>query len=130
MTLEEKREIIVKNKDPALAALEAVSDRIYDITDPLLNDKGKIMSIKIGSYKAEQFVQSLRDDSEKYENVREKLLSGDFNLSLSEINYVALAFHFCSERMKEQIKSLEKAIELSDSIVKDLMSTQNNESEN
>lgn len=50
MTLEEKREIIVKNKDPALAALEAVSDRIYDLTDPLLNNAGELMASKIGDH--------------------------------------------------------------------------------
>ena len=50
MTLEEKREIIVKNKDPALAALEAVSDRIYDLTDPLLNNAGELMTSKIGDH--------------------------------------------------------------------------------
>ena len=127
MTLEEKREIVVKNKDPALAALEAVSDRIYDLTDPLLNDndKGNIMTAKIGNYDAQQFVKTLRDDSSKYESIRGKLLSGDFNLSLAEINYVALAFHFCAENMRGQINSLNKAIELSEAIVKDLMSATN-----
>lgn len=125
MTLEEKREIVVKNKDPALAALEAVSDRIYDLTDPLLNDKGNIMTAKIGNYDAQQFVKTLRDDSSKYESIRGKLLSGDFNLSLAEINYVALAFHFCAENMRGQINSLNKAIEFSEAIVKDLMSVTN-----
>ena len=125
MTLEEKREIVVKNKYPALAALEAVSDRIYDLTDPLLNDKGNIMTAKIGNYDAQQFVKTLRDDSSKYESIRGKLLSGDFNLSLAEINYVALAFHFCAENMRGQINSLNKAIELSEAIVKDLMSATN-----
>ena len=129
MTLEEKREIIIKNKDPALAALESVSDRIYDLTDPLLNDKGNIMTAKIGNSDAQQFVKQLRDDSNKYEKVRQKLLSGDFNLSLTEINYVALAFHFCSERMRGEIISLEKAIELSEGIVKDLISTDKKQSE-
>lgn len=130
MTLEQKREIIIKNKDPALAALEAVTDRIYDFTDPLLNDKGNIMTAKIGNYDAQQFIKSLRDDSNKYEKVRGKLLSGDFNLSLTEINYVALAFHFCAENMHDQIKSMTKAIELSDSLVKDLMSPESEDSKN
>lgn len=125
MTLEEKREIVVKNKDPALAALEAVSDRIYDLTDPLLNDKGNIMTAKIGNYDAQQFVKTLRDDSSKYESIRGKLLSGDFNLSLAEINYVALAFYFCAENLRDQIKSMNKAIELSEVLVKDLMSADN-----
>lgn len=130
MTLEEKREIIVKNKDPALAALEAVSDRIYDLTDPLLNNAGELMTSKISNHDVQQFVKDLRNDSSKYEKVRQKLLSGDFNLSLTEINYVALAFHYCAENMRGEIISLNKAIELSESIVKDLMSAESKKSEN
>jgi hypothetical protein len=52
MTLEQKREIIIKNKDPALAALEAVTDRIYNLTDPLLDNKESIATEKIGNYDA------------------------------------------------------------------------------
>ena len=50
MTLEQKREIIIKNKDPALAALEAVADRIYNLTDPLLDNEERIVTEKIGNY--------------------------------------------------------------------------------
>lgn len=39
MTLEEKREIVVKNKDPAIAALDSVLDRIYDLSDVTLDKK-------------------------------------------------------------------------------------------
>lgn len=125
MTLEEKREIIIKNKDPALAALESVSDRIYDLTDDLLNEQGKLMTAKIGNYKAEQFVTELRNDAEKYEKVRAKLLNSDFNLSISEINYVALAFYFCSEKLHAQIADMEKAASLAEDLREKLMSKEN-----
>lgn len=122
MTLEEKREIIIKNKDPALAALESVTDRIYDLTDELLNDKGRIMTAKIGNYKAEEFIKELRQDAERYEKVRQKLLFGDLNLSLAEINQVALAFYFCILNLTDQINSMQKAKEMSVEIVQNLMS--------
>ena len=125
MTLEEKREIIIKNKDPALAALESVSDRIYDLTDDLLNEQGKLMTAKIGNYKVEQFATELRNDAEKYEKVRAKLLNSDFNLSISEINYVALAFYFCSEKLHAQIADMEKAASLAEDLREKLMSKEN-----
>lgn len=129
MTLEQKREIIIKNKDPALAALEAVTDRIYNLTDPLLDNKESIATEKIGNYDAQEFVETLRKDASKYEKVRQKLLSGDFNLSLTEINYVALAFHYSAARMRGLIVSFNKAIDLSEQMVKDLMSPDNKQSE-
>lgn len=129
MTLEQKREIIIKNKDPALAALEAVTDRIYNLTDPLLDNKESIATEKIGNYDAQEFVETLRKDASRYEKVRQKLLSGDFNLSLTEINYVALAFHYSTARMRGLIVSFNKAIDLSEQMVKDLMSPDNKQSE-
>lgn len=129
MTLEQKREIIIKNKDPALAALEAVADRIYNLTDPLLDNEERIVTEKIGNYDAQEFVKTLRNDSSKYEKIRQKLLSGDFNLSLTEINYVALAFHYSITRMRGLIVSFNKAIDLSEQLVKDLMSPDNKQSE-
>ena len=122
MTLEQKRDIVVKNKDPAIAALEAVTDRIYDITDPLLNDKGQLMTAKIGNFQVESFLKDLREDSTKYEKLKQKLQSGDFNLSLTEINYIALAFYFCEENLRGQVDTLNKAINLSKTLRLDLMS--------
>lgn len=102
MTIEEKIQVVKDNKSAALAALESVTDRIYDITDTLLNNKGNLMTAEIKSYKTQQFLINLRKDAKKYENVRVKLMNDDFNLSLLEINYVALSFKFCSDNLKEQ----------------------------
>lgn len=126
MTLEQKREIVTNNKDPAIAALEAVCDRIYDITDPLLDNEGQISEEKIGPQSSIDFLKTLREDAEKYEKLREKLMRGDFNLSLTEINLVGLAFNFCRVNLREQISLMDKAAQLADSIVKDLMSAEDN----
>lgn len=124
MTLKEKREIIVKNKDPAIAALDSVLDRIYDLSDVTLDKK----SDNVGNANIQQLVEELKKDASKYEKVRRKLLYGDIDLSLTEINYIALAFHFCAERMRGEVISLNKAIGISESMVKKLMSAESKES--
>jgi len=47
-------------------------------------------------------------------------------LSLTEINLVGLAFNFCRVNLREQISLMDKAAQLADSIVKDLMSAEDN----
>ena len=44
MKKKKKREIIRRNKDPSVAALNSLLDKIYSITDPFLNSKGNIMT--------------------------------------------------------------------------------------
>ena len=127
MTLEEKKEIILKNKDPAMAALESVADKIYDLTDELLNAQGNLMTAKIGNYKVEEFAKELRNDSVKYEDIRTKLMNNDMDLSLMEINYIALAFYFCAEHLTGQYKSLQKASEMCRELTNQLMSADNQE---
>lgn len=121
MTLEQKREIIIKNKDPAIAALESVTDRIHYITDPLLDENGEIIKTGLED-KVYNFSKDLRKDADKYEKVRGKLLAGDFNLSLTEINYIAIAFRYSVIDMDKKIKLMEKAIVEISSIVNDLLS--------
>ena len=122
MNINEKIDLIIKNKDPACAALESVTDRIYDLTDDLLNDKGRIMTAKIGNYQAEEFVKDLREDAEKYEAIKTKLESNNFDLSLIEINKIALAFYFCVCNLDDNIKALTKAKDLSENLLQSLMS--------
>lgn len=122
MTLDEKREIVSKNKDPAIAALNSVLDRIYDLQE--LSKKGKSVTKNDDEEynKFLAFLDSISEDTKKYESVRLKLLKDDFNLSLVEINQVALAFHFCFENMRQQMTSMQKACEIISQIERDLMS--------
>lgn len=116
MTLEEKRDVISKNKDPAIAALTAVIDTLYNVTDPVVNNKDNVKTAMFKNRKAEDIAVTLKQDIEKYEPIRLKLQKNDFNLSAREIAYVNLAFFFCSERAKNQIESMTKAKELCDTI--------------
>ena len=54
-------------------------------------------------------VQLLRD-AEKYEEVRQKLLDDDFNLSLAEVNYIGLSYFYLIANWENMIKRLRKAI--------------------
>ena len=73
MTLEEKREVIVKNKDPAIAALTAVIDTLYNVTDPVVNNKNNVKTAMFKNKKAEDIAVTLKKDIEKYEPIRLKL---------------------------------------------------------
>ena len=82
MSLEKKREIIVKNKNPALAAINGYLDKMYYFTDEIT---GKKKDIK--DEKAKKFILSLIDEEKIYERVRRKLIDNE-ELSLMEINYI------------------------------------------
>lgn len=120
MTLEQKRDIIAKNKEPIIAALNSVLDTLYNITDSVVDDEGKIKENLFNNKKAKSTAVSLRADIEKYEPIREKLLNNDFNLSANEIAYIGISLFFCSERAKAQIASIIKAKELCDSLINEL----------
>jgi hypothetical protein len=109
LSLEKKREIIVKNKNPALAAINGYLDKMYYLTDEITEKKKDIKDIK--DEKAKKFILSLIDEEKIYERVRRKLID-DEELSLMEINYIRLAFLCSKGCLEEQIKSAQKAIEL------------------
>lgn len=106
LSLEKKREIIVKNKSPALAAINGYLDKMYYLTDEITEKKKDIKDEK-----AKKFILSLIDEEKIYERVRRKLID-DEELSLMEINYIRLAFLYSKGCLEEQIENAQKAIEL------------------
>lgn len=114
--------LIRDNKDAAIAALNNYLDRIYKLTEDYFED-GKLKEGLTSDEKIEKFVLELRHDAEKYENVRRKLINNDFNLSLVEINHIALAFVYMVERWKNEVKLLSNTIIQANDIIKVLMST-------
>lgn len=111
MTLEQKQEIIVKNKDPVIAALQSVLDTYYNYLAPVTNDKNNVMTSLFKDQKAEKFATGLKADAEKYEEVLAKV-KGNEPLTVKDIAYIGSAISFCASRAKEQIKSLMKANEM------------------
>lgn len=116
----EKINLIRDNRDAAIAALNVYLDKIYKLTDDYFED-GKLKEGLSSDAKLERFILELRDDATKFESVRRKLIDNDFNLSLEEVNYVALGFVYMAESWQSQIKNLTLAVEQARIITKTLM---------
>ena len=123
--MEEKIQLIKENKDAAVAALNSYLDKIYTLTDQYFTKDNKLKEGLTKDEKLEKFLIELRNDASKYESVRRKLIDENYDLSLKEINYVALAFTYVSATWQTMIKNLTKAIEETKLIVSKLMEKKN-----
>ena len=123
--MEEKIQLIKENKDAAVAALNSYLDKIYDLTDKYFTEDNQLKEGLTKDEKLEKFLMELKNDVSKYESVRRKLLDENYDLSLKEINYVALAFAYVSATWQTMIKNLTKAIEETKLIVSKLMEKKN-----
>lgn len=123
--MEEKIQLIKENKDAAVAALNSYLDKIYDLTDKYFTEDNQLKEGLTKDEKLEKFLMELKNDASKYESVRRKLLDENYDLSLKEINYVALAFTYVSTTWQTMIKNLTKAIEETKPIVSKLMEKKN-----
>ena len=127
MTLEEKIEFVKQNRDEAIVVLNGLLDANYDVIDSH-NEYMRTVIEEMGQALREtdevgrQFVAGIKEDVEHYENVRRKLLDGDFNLSLLEINYLALAYMFYAIGFKRHTENLQKAQQYSEETYKKLIS--------
>ena len=119
--MEEKIQLIKENKDAAVAALNSYLDKIYDLTDKYFTEDNQLKEGLTKDEKLEKFLMELKNDASKYESVRRKLIDENYDLSLKEINYVALAFTYVSATWQTMIKNLTKAIEETKPIVSKLM---------
>lgn len=119
--MEEKIQLIKENKDAAIAALNSYLDKIYNLTDQYFTKDNQLKEGLTKDEKLEKFLIELKNDASKYESVRLKLIDENYDLSLKEINYVALAFTYVSATWQTMIKNLTKAIEETKPIVSKLM---------
>lgn len=119
--MEEKIQLIKENKDAAVAALNSYLDKIYNLTDQYFTEDNQLKEGLTKDEKLEKFLIELKNDASKYESVRRKLIDENYDLSLKEINYVALAFTYVSATWQTMIKNLTKAIEETKPIVSKLM---------
>ena len=123
--MEEKIQLIKENKNAAIAALNSYLDKIYNLTDQYFTEDNQLKEGLTKDEKLEKFLIELKNDASKYESVRRKLIDENYDLSLKEINYVALAFTYVSATWQTMIKNLTKAIEETKSIVFKLMEKKN-----
>ena len=123
--MEEKIQLIKENKNAAIAALNSYLDKIYNLTDQYFTEDNQLKEGLTKDEKLEKFLIELKNDASKYESVRRKLIDENYDLSLKEINYVALAFTYVSTTWQTMIKNLTKAIEETKLIVSKLMEKKN-----
>lgn len=123
--MEEKIQIIKENRDAAIASLNSYLDKIYGLTNQYFTRDGILKEGLTKDEKLENFLLELKEDASKYESVRHKIVDEDYNLSLADINHVALAFTYVSATWQTMIKNLTKAIEETKPIVSKLMEKKN-----
>lgn len=123
--MEEKIQIIKENRDAAIASLNSYLDKIYGLTNQYFTSDGILKEGLTKDEKLENFLLELKEDASKYESVRHKIVDEDYNLSLADINHVALAFTYVSATWQTMIKNLTKAIEETKPIVSKLMEKKN-----
>lgn len=123
--MEEKIQIIKENKDAAIAALNSYLDKIYGLTDQYFTSDGILKEGLTKDEKLEKFLLELKEDASKYETVRCKIIDEDYNLSLIDINHIALAFIYVLATWQTMIKNLTKAIEETKLIISKLMEKKN-----
>lgn len=121
MTIEGKIQVVKEYKTTALAALNSYLDRIYDLTDKYFNEDGTLKEGLTRDEKLETFLLELKADAKKYEDVRKKIIDEDFNLSLKEINLIALSFVYVQTSWEKIINNLNAAIENTKLIISQLM---------
>lgn len=121
MTIEEKIQVVKEYKTSALSALNSYLDRIYDLTDKYFNEDGTLKEGLTRDEKLETFLLELKADANKYEAVRKKIIDEDFNLSLKEINLIALSFVYVQTSWEKMINNLNAAIENTKLIISQLM---------
>lgn len=121
MSIETKIEKIKAEKESAVEALNLYLDSIYNMTDKFFDNQIQevdgeekvVRVLKEGlepDPKIEGFVKELNDDASAYEKVRGKLLSDDFNLSLTEIARIGLAFTFAGIVIQKRVEEGQKAL--------------------
>lgn len=110
MELEKKQKLIQNNKDTAVAALDSYLDKLYNLTDGYKTEDGDFDSSRPLDKSIADFVKELIQDTIKFEDVRLKLLANDFNLSLYEVNLIALAYYYVTISMEHQIENAQKAL--------------------
>lgn len=125
MTLQEKQTLIKENKEAAISAFNVYLDSIYDLTDDFFDEEGNFQNFLSKDEKLENFIKSLRSNTDDYEKVRKKLINNDFNLSLFEINIVMLSFYYVNEKWKKQIEQLEIARNEIQKIINSLIEKEN-----
>lgn len=121
-----KIELIEQYREPAIAALNSYLDSMYNLTDPYFDEEGNMLPLPEENEKLKNFILEVKSDTQKYENVRRKLIDKDLNLSLYEISLVSLSFIFTVETMKKQVENLTETIKVLSGLAAALIAKEEN----
>ena len=123
MTLEEKIELIKNERESAIAALTLYIDTLYNSTNGIFEttvvekegEKPSIERVLKPDLNLDEqtvkFAETFEADAKKYEKVRTKLSTGDFNLSLPDVARVGLAYTFSLVLLQRRIDEGRKAVD-------------------
>lgn len=120
ISLDEKRDIIYKNKDPSIAALNAVLDSYYNLLSPYMDDM-KLNEEKISDEVIRRAARDIYQDIFKFEAIR-KRLKDNSELSKLDVAYIGVAFNFCLESANKKIEAEIKARDLIKEILSQILS--------
>lgn len=118
---DKKLYILQQEKENIIAALDSYIDYITMLEESFFNEDG---SLKLGlppDERVENLIKSSNESKVRYENVRQKLINDDFNLSLLEIDYAMLALKFVIIKLNNNIKTFSSAKEKIEDIIKVLV---------
>lgn len=129
MKLSEKIDLIKEHKTDTLAALGAYITHVYDISNPFYTKEGVLIQdysddkVNLQTDKdLVNFITSFRSHVKEFEIIEDKLKKEDFNLSLLEVNRIALVFEYMKEVFKKQLLQTQTAISECEKIYDQLVS--------
>ena len=122
MGIDEKIKVISENSKVIESSVTAYLDSIYEISEKFFDSEGNLIEGLPSDQKTIDLINSIKEDAPIYENLRRKLINGDFNLSLSEIALCGLSMVFIKIQFEKQINKLEQGRLKSEDIIKVLMS--------
>ncbi len=118
MTLEQKQNLIKEHKADTLAALGSYITHVYDISNPFYDKNGELITDykdeKISLKENEEmtkFISNFRNHIKEFELIEDKIKQDNFNLSLLEINRIAIIFEYMTEIFKKQLTQTQIAID-------------------
>lgn len=127
MDMTEKIELIKEHKTDTLAVLSVYITHVYDMSSPFFNKDGKLKQDVIKTETDEEyikFIKSFRYSVREFEALEAKIKKNDFNLSLLEIDRIALVFQYMEEVFKKQLQQTEWAISECKKVSDQLMETE------
>ena len=127
MDMAEKIELIKEHKTDTLAALSVYITHVYDMSNPFFNKNGELIQDAIKTETDEEyikFIKSFRQSVREFETLEAKIKKNDFNLSLLEIDRIALVFQYMEEVFKKQLQQTEWAIAECKKVSDQLMETE------